>query len=216
MASIDLATLAAYKARYEIDDADTTRDAAITQYLTDASRAIIEHTRREFAPAVGSATRRFELKWHPEFGWWIDFNDGPDACDCRSVSGVTVDPLATAQAVDSASWQLLPISGEHQDFGPVYTELQLSSYLAPTPTSQFKFGTITVDVTGAWGFSAIPEDVSRLCCVTVRTWLNAGAPIDGSYWQDARESQPVPPAGWELPPPVLRGLQRYLKDGGAY
>lgn len=215
--ALDLITAGNYKTRYEIADTDTARDNALALAITDASRTIMDEVRREFAPAVASAKRRFALGWHPEFGWWLDFDSFQGPCDCRSVSAVTVDPDDTATVVVSSDWKLLPVGGDCQDGSgnAIFTELQLSSYLAMTPTSLFKFGTIEIDVTGAWGFAAVPEDVQEACFITVREWMHNGAPADNTYWQDAREGQPIAPASWGIPPAALRKLSNWRKNGGA-
>ena len=160
MAAQDLCSLADVKTALEITDAQ--RDTLITALITQASLAIMNDCDREFAPATASATRRFQIDD-------LSLNLAP--FDLRSTTAVTLNPETTSPITLNATtdYQLKPIGSPSGTF----TTIRFSSLLTALYASQtvFSFGYALCDISGAWGFSAVPINVNRACVITVGSWL---------------------------------------------
>lgn len=159
MAAQDLVTLSDVKTFLEVTDTD--RDTLIAAAITRASEAIMGEVDREFAPATASATRRFRVDS-------LQVNLAP--YDLRSTTTVTLNPETTSPQTLTAGtdFELLPVGAP----SGTYTSLRFSALLASLfSTTAFAFGHALVDISGAWGFSAVPPDVQQACLVTVGSWL---------------------------------------------
>lgn len=160
MAAQDLVTLAEVKTALEITD--SSRDTLIAQLITQASSACINEAGREFAPATASATRRFRVD---------SFTVNLCPYDLRSVTTVVLNPEGTSPSTLAATtdYQLLPIGAPSGTF----TSLAISKVLAAMWSSQtsFFFGYALLDISGAWGFASVPDDVKRAAIITVGSWL---------------------------------------------
>lgn len=142
--------------------ADTSRDALIASLIPAASAAIMNEVDREFAPATTSATRRFRVDGRV-------VNLAP--FDLRTVTTAVINPETsspTTLAV-TADYQLEPVGAP----SGTYTSLALSAWLASLYASNtlYAFGYALLDITGAWGFAAVPADVNRACVLTVGSWM---------------------------------------------
>src|SRR5262245_47483090 len=163
MAAQDLCTLPDVRAALEVPTADTKRDTLISSYITRASDALMNEVDREFAPATGSATRRFEIT-----GFYLSLSP----YDLRTVSSFVLNPEGTSPQtlVAGTDYELRPIGSPSGTFGSVRFSNLLTSLASQTA---FSFGHALCDINGAWGFSAVPEDVKQAALLTVAAWLRA-------------------------------------------
>lgn len=158
MAAIDLTTRAAVRTFLQKPAADTNQDALIDTLITAASRAIGNYAQREFVPTA-SATRQFLLRG----GYTLDLAP----YDLRTVTTITLDPdlpVAEQTTLTTADYKLRPkpaVDGTYQ-------QIRLNVTPRDTPG---KPSDREVAISGAWGFAAIPEDVSDACIKTVAIWL---------------------------------------------
>lgn len=158
----DLCTLTDVRVALEIPATDTSRDPLISSLITAASGAIMLECEREFAPVTASATRRFRID-----SWVMSLAP----YDLRTVSSFVLHPESSSPITLTAGtdYNLEPVTSKTG----TYTSVQFSAYLASLPSSQtaFSFGYALCDITGAWGFASVPEDVQRACVITVASWL---------------------------------------------
>jgi hypothetical protein len=156
----DLCTLANVKEGLETSE--TTRDALIQTLITAASVAIMQDTGREFAPATASATRRLQVD-----GYIVSL----EPYDLRTVTTATLHPESSSPTVLAANtdYQLVPVVAPDG----VYQAVKISGYQVLLSDTAFKYGYALLDIAGAWGFSAVPLDVTRACVETVRAWVRA-------------------------------------------
>src|SRR6266404_4414740 len=174
MAAIDLCALADVKNSMEPAITTNARDTIIQTAITAASRRIMSWCDREFAPATGAATRRFpvDVTQNPNGGFVADLAP----YDLRSVSAVSLHPESTAPIALSAGngdYALEPVPNPDGTF----YRFRVSPYFSMISSFADKFNYALLDITGAWGFTSVPEDVNRACVLTVRSWIrqNPGA-----------------------------------------
>lgn len=203
MAAQDLCTLSDVRAALEIPASDTSRDTLISTLISQASDAIIDDASREFAPATATATRRFRVD---------GFNLNLEPYDLRTATTVVLHPEGTSPQTLTAGtdYQLLPIGAP----SGTYTSLELSAVLAAiaSSTTAFNFGYALLDITGAWGFAAVPPAVSRACIVTVASWLrkDVTALLDAAEFTDQGLS-PTFPTTLEIPRNAKALYDPYLR-----
>lgn len=159
MAAQDLTTLSAVRSFLQKPVADTAQDTIIGSLITRASDAIMRYTQREFAPITASTARTF---LSDERGYL-----SLSPYDLRSVTLVRMDTdTASPVTLTTDEYRLRPVpSGSG-----TYTHVLLN------PTSghpSTRFADRTIEITGAWGFAAIPTDVEHACILTVAEWLRA-------------------------------------------
>ncbi len=201
MAAQDLCTLADVRAALELPTADTSRDALISTLITQTSEAIMADTGREFAPATSSATRRFRVD-RPKINL--------EPFDLRTVSTVTLHPEGTSPVtLTTSDYQLTPVGAP----SGTYTSVTLSVLSSLYSQTAFGFGYALIDISGAWGFAAVPEDVKRAAVLTVSSWLRRdvmsfalSSEIDLS-----RGLAPALPAGFAIPSDARRLLGPYYR-----
>src|SRR5262245_18909901 len=162
MAAQDLCTLPDVRAALEVPTADTKRDTLISSYITRASDALMNEVDREFAPATGSATRRFEIT-----GFYLSLSP----YDLRTVSSFVLNPEGTSPQtlVAGTDYELRPIGSPSGTFGSD----RFSGLLILASQTVFTFDHALCDITGAWGFASVPEDVKQAAILTVAAWLRA-------------------------------------------
>lgn len=203
----DLCTVADVKTSFEPAISSTARDTLIQTLITPASVEMMKYAERQFAPATASATNRFtiDLDQNPDGGWIADLAP----YDIRTVTSVTLHPEATSPTtVTAADYALEPIG----NFDGVYYKLRLSPYLSMISAFSMRFGEAQVDITGAWGFAAVPVDVKRLCVLTVKAWMRQNpAAYAFPDMQPMEQVQPESPATFMLPGAVLAGLSHYKR-----
>lgn len=205
MATYDLTTIDAVKEAITLPDNDTDLDTTLPNLISQASLAIMEWTKREFAPVTIEA-RTFQLD-----GYHVDFSPG----DLQSATQVRLHPETTSPTVlGSGQYMLKPVGAARG----MYTSMDLSNYLAITSNTMFQFGYAIIEVTGTWGFPSVPNDVVRACNVTVASWLTRSAPgSSGAYGIPAssaagattfRNDWHIPWAACKLLSPYKRGSAR--------
>lgn len=176
LAAYALVTLEAAKSRLSVVDDD--RDEALEGLINEVSRAILQATGREYAPPV-TATRTVGIK------------NGSSTIDlypyeARSVSSVTIAAGTDDEYVVAAGdWQLAPITNPDG----IYDRIVLASGISVSS----QFGAVPVEVTGAWGWSAVPADVQGWVLEIVEDrWKQ-----DFAFYADANgdfNSNPIEPA----------------------
>lgn len=163
MAASDLTTPAAVRAFLQVPSGETEQDAITATLISAASRAIMRHTQREFAPPATGKTREFE---------------NPAARACRD--GLTVD--TSTAFLDLAPYDLRAFTSADgsSDDGVSWTAIDRTSIrLYPRPAADgvytaLRLSSVSYDlvrVTGDWGWDSVPEDVEQACVLTVAVWL---------------------------------------------
>lgn len=160
---IDLTDLEAVRVFLQKEDIATGQDDVIQSLITAASRAIRERFQREFVidPSAPVNTRRFIF----------DMAEGRldlEPYDLQTVATVKLDPQ-DAGGTTLTQWSDFIVQPEPKRHG-VYTSIKL---LPPILVqSNWRRGTTRVlDITGTWGFPAIPQDVAHWTRVVVAAWL---------------------------------------------
>ena len=154
-----LTTVAAV--RDYLQKSDNGQDHIITDLITRASAVITAYCAREFTPA-GTATRRF-----PVSGRLLDLTP----YDLRSTTGAVLNPESPSPTplARDVDYVLAPVNGT---IGGTYVQIRLSAYLVTTSSALAqRFGFAYLDVTGAWGMTAVPPDVEQACIDTVAGWM---------------------------------------------
>lgn len=202
MAAQDLCTLADVK--QALETTESSRDALINTLITQASDAIIDETSREFAPATASATRRFRVD---------TLNVSLEPYDLRTATTVTLHPESSSPQVLAAAtdYQLLPIGA----LSGTFMSLELSAYLASLYSSETvsRFGYALLDIAGAWGFTAVPENVKRAAVLTVSSWLRRDV-MSFALSADVeigRSLAPSLPSGFAIPADALKLLEPFYR-----
>lgn len=147
-----LCTLAQVREFMQKKAIDTGQDALLLAQINRISRAIMNWTEREFAPASSGVTRSFRI--NPGLNGFVELAP----YDLRLATAITVTsdngaaPLTLAQFTE---WEygLLTTDG-------TYTELMIDIY--KTSTRRF-WPTLTI--TGDWGFTTVPDDVVQAAIV---------------------------------------------------
>jgi hypothetical protein len=152
------ATLAELKARLGIGD--TVDDNMLTDALNTASREIEQHTRRIFTATTAGTARVFEAT-----DWWqLDFGDFHDL--------TTLATLATdgdGNGVYETTWastdyELNPVNGDgYPEARPYETIRAIGTHTFPVPASTGAVRRHLVQVTGTWGWSAVPAAIKETC-----------------------------------------------------
>lgn len=165
----DLTTIDAVKTAMQISGGDTSFDDILPGYITQASVAIMEYCKREFAPVV-TTTRRFKVD---------NYRCELSPYDLQSASAVVLHPeTSSPYSLVSGQYMLKPINPVRG----VYTSIQFSGFLVIISQTLMQFDFALVDITGTWGFPSIPEDVKRATTITVASWLTRSAPgASGQY-----------------------------------
>jgi hypothetical protein len=213
MATIDLCTLADVKTELEISS-DTSRDSVIESVITGASRAIHRLTEREFkTEAVGSTTRRFELR-----SLYLDLNP----YDISSTSALTVslhpETATPVSLTATTDFQLQPTTRT-----TTYQAIRISaetSNLFNSDTAR-NFGYSLVDVTSAsWGFTVVPEDVKRAAviavCANLDRRLDAYALAANELVDIEAGIQPQRQPAFSIPMASMVLLNPYRRQVGAF
>ncbi len=205
----DLCAIADVKQSMEPGMATNNRDPLIQVLITSASLKIMQWCDREFAPATTSATRRFTvpLDDDPLNGWVVDLAPS----DLRTVTAMSLHPESAAPIALTAAnfdFALEPVG----NVDGVFYQVRLSPYLSMTSTFAYRFGYAQVDITGAWGFAAVPEVVKRACVLTVRSWLRQNPAAYAFPDQNPAEGvQPEAEATYQLPGGAKLMLDHYKR-----
>jgi len=132
---------------------DTVDDIKIERAITAASRAIDNHCERRFWQFTGA--RLFDTCDQ----WILDIDD--------LVSVTTLKTDAAGDGTYETTWavgdyQLLPLNpAAAPELRPYDKILAVAGQTFPSPTGRGRVG--LVEITGVWGWPAIPEAVSQAC-----------------------------------------------------
>src|SRR5262245_23155743 len=205
MAAQDLCTLSDVRQALELPSSDTSRDTLISSYITRASETIMNETDREFAPVTASATRRFRV----------------DGCllslapyDLRTVATFTLNPESTSPQVLVAGtdYELLPVGSPSGTF----TSVRFSGLLTSLYASQtvFSMGHALCDISGAWGFAAVPEDIKQAAILTTSSWLRrdvTALALAADAVSEGRLLAPSIPSSFSIPRDAERLLDPFYR-----
>lgn len=154
-----LTDLESFREHAQISDAtDTAQDALIETLINSVSHAIMVYTNREFVPP-DPATKARSFRYNG--GGVLDLAP----YDVRSVTQVRVDTdTSNPTTLSSDHYRLVPITAPDG----VYTQLHLRSVrVGLTTTEEFPVFRV-VEVTGTWGFAAVPANVELAANITIQ------------------------------------------------
>lgn len=159
MAAGDLCSLSEVRSFLQKTGGDTAQDTIIQSLITRASAAISRHAERQFAPTETATTHTFEHEFNRD--GFVDLAP----YDLRTVTSVQIDTdTGTAGTLGTSEWRLFP----QPPADGVYTAIRL----VPTTRGGWsRFRHVQIQITGDWGFAAVPEDVKHCAIVTTAIWL---------------------------------------------
>lgn len=197
MASTDLCTLSEVRSFLQKPNTDTGQDAIISSLISRASLAIMRYCDREFAPATTAAVRKFE--WHPNSPF-VDLAP----YDVRTVTLLRLDSdQSSPTTLTTDEYRLWPRPSRDG----TYQALRLRPTSIVSPSWQFP-DVREVEVTGNWGFTAIPEDVKHTALVTVATWLRRDVAAFSQTFNLSEDRVERPEF---LPSAIARQLDQYKR-----
>lgn len=188
----DLCTLVQYKTAIGAQTAGG-RDEMIQDAITAASALLAVTYEREWvAPDPAVLTRRFAV---------VDGVIDLAPYDARAIDSIVLDPDGAGTTVAPSDIQVLPLPSVHG----VITHLELTDSSTATGVA---------DVTGTWGFAAVPQIVQRACIETVRAMTRADPGRYGAGMSDdARPGDAAPPGTYAIPPVVRQWLDPFRRYG---
>ncbi len=178
MAAIDLCTLAEVRGFLAYRTGWTDRDPILADLITRASQTIIREVGREFAPASNNLVRTFPVNVRRDYDTGCDDMIPRDRWDnvvvslrpydLRAATQIRLHPESTTPTVLAAGdYALQPIGSEFGTFRSVV----LSRGVTVWSDLASQFGYAQVEITGNWGFAAVPDDVKQACIETVASWM---------------------------------------------
>ncbi len=187
-ADFDLTTAAAV--RDLLQDEDSIPDGTLQTMITAASRSIIDHCRREFAPATTAAeTRNFLAR-----GSFLDLAP----YDLRG------EPESVTLFADLAEGDQVVLEAGQYRVRPIPAPNGVKQWLELHGRRDGEVCEVAVE--GQWGFAQVPEDVAYWCGITVLIWSrNDISAFSTAYSVDEGRLQ-KPEA---LPAAVRYGLRGY-------
>lgn len=142
----DYVTLAAQKIYMRIDPADTVDDADLVVAITASSRAIDDHTNRQFGQINPAAPRVYTASWNARRCRWV-----VDIDDLQDIAGLLVQLAAGPVDV----FTLEPVNAVLD--GLAFTRLVIDPASINKPTGKANEFTITAK----WGWTAFPVPVTQ-------------------------------------------------------
>lgn len=197
----DLCTVEDVRSFLQKQDADSEQDLILAALIGRASVAIMRYTEREFAPAGDpGVARKFEL-----CDEWYDTILSLAPYDLQTATAVKLDTdLASAVTLTAEEYRLMPRPARDG----VYNRIRLRPQTASSSTW---FGDIReVEITGTWGFPAVPEDVRHAAVVTVADWFRRDVAAFSTTFNLDTGALDVPQA---VPRSVLPVLDAYRRMG---
>lgn len=158
MAAGDLCSLSDVRSFLQKGGGDTAQDTIISSLITRASAAISRHAERQFAPTETATTHTFEHEFNRD--GFVDLAP----YDLRTVTLIQIDTDTSAVTVPASDYRLFP----QPPADGVYTALRLNPKGRGSASS---FRHAQIQITGDWGFAAVPEDVKHCAIVTTAIWL---------------------------------------------
>lgn len=204
----DLCTLADVRLQLQKPVGDTDQDALITNLITAASRAIHQWTGRQFIADTVPSTRTVPI------GGYFRARLVP-------TGDLTTTPTSVLViAEDGTTTATLTVATDTQ---PLYADspFTITPMFGWQPVTGLRLrdsaGTIRatdqLQVTGTYGFPAVPEDVQRACITTVALWMRRDVQAFSTTYSVDEGRLERPEA---LPSQVMRMLGPYrLRPGMA-
>ena len=159
LATNALCSLNDVRAFLQKDAADTEQDPIIESLIDRASEAIINYCGREFAPAAAATKRTFRYRG----GNMLDLAP----YDLQSATLVEIDTETssptTLVADDDYTFEPFPARDG------VYQWMEIPNHTVDAGCHAKGFR--EVEITGTWGYAAVPADVKHAAIVTVVTWM---------------------------------------------
>lgn len=185
-------------------------DTKLAELVTRASAAIEAWTQRQLGP-VASATHRFEI-WPGD--WRVDLCPR----ELRTATTVTLNPGDTDEVVlAAADYDLNPVEGAHgsTSAAPTYLTLFVARDVLVESERSRRFGRGVVQIAGAWGLAATPDDVVQACALTAAAWSDRAVDAYDLSPQpaDPRASLPSTARGFSIPEGARRLLDPYRRLG---
>lgn len=198
MAAYDLCTLTEVRAFLQKQTPDTGQDTIINSLISRASLAIMRYADREFAPVdAGPTARKFE--WHPAAPL-LDLAP----YDLRSATLIRLDSdQTTPTTLTTDDYRLWP----RPNRDGTYQAIRLRPYHIASPSWQFP-DVREIEVTGSWGFAAIPEDVKHVAITTVAIWLRRDVSAFSTTFNITEDRVERPEF---LPSAIARQLDQYKR-----
>lgn len=195
---VDLTDLAAVRSFLQTPAGDVAQDAVIGQLITAASTEIERVFAREFHDAGEGVTRQLEIDARQSRIELAPY-------DLRTATTLRIDADTATPATLTAGtdYRLLPVSKEHG----VWSALRLFSLPATAGASSARR---VLEITGNWGFPAVPADVRHWCNVTVAEWLRKDVAAFSSVFNLSTDQVDRPAM---LPQSVIAGLGHYRRMG---
>lgn len=168
----DYVTAAELKAYIRVTD--TVDDAEIAVAITAASRAIDDHTNRQFGKVAAPEARRYSARYDYERCRWV-----VDIDDLATVSGFTA---VVTNVGNLDSYDLEPVNAIQK--GMVWTRLVVKTDSTATPTGDAN----EIAITAPWGWPTVPVPVTQAGRLQASRFLSrrespygiAGSPDQGS------------------------------------
>lgn len=138
--------------------ADTANDEDLAEIIRDVTTDILGHTGREFVGTPGDVTRTFDAEW-----------TGPTLYIPGGIRSITTLGYATGDQPDSGGtystitsgyYYLRPLAHDRTSGWPA-TRLELASGY------YFHAGRSTVQITGTFGWAAVPPDIAGIAAAVV-------------------------------------------------
>jgi hypothetical protein len=169
---------------------------------------IARHCGRQFAPAEDSATHRFRLRPDSTHDGLYMLDLAP--YDLRAATLVQLHPETSGPVTLVADRDYTTEPANPRD--GVHTSLSLWPVpVTWTSTAAINFGYVNVDITGAWGFEEVPEDVRQACILAVTGALRENVQAFGGAIQPNSIGEGVNDA-IALAPGVRGLLARYQRN----
>lgn len=151
----DLCTLSDVRAMMQFGDGETEQDTILSVLITRASKAISRYSQREFVNR-GPLSRRFD--WQPG-RTLLDLAP----FDLRAATAVALVTPDGSTPIAPGDYQL----GPNPSVDGVYRIVRLR----PEVRYLGAGGILpALEITGTWGFPAIPDDIIQAAVATVVTW----------------------------------------------
>jgi len=193
----DLVSLSQAREFLQKQSVDTSQDSVLQNVVSRASVAIMRYTEREFAPNSTSATRTFEAEIVGQT--WVSLAP----YDVQSVSSVQIDTDVSAITLGSAEYRLWPQPAADG----VYSAIRLMPLSMAVTAIPWRHRQI--QITGVWGFPAVPVDVQHWTLVTVTEWMRKDVAAFSTTYSLAEDKVDRP----EMIPSAARaGLDLWKRD----
>lgn len=194
-AATDLCTLSEVRERRGTRPNDVDQDPLVQRVIASVSAAITEEYEREFTPTA-AATRTFEHD--PADNGLLSVTP----FDLRTITQLRVDvDAASPTTLTSGDYRLGPRPSKHG----TYNTLRFRPTMIFTSTI---WGITLVEITGAWGFAAIPDNVREAAIVSavhnLRTSVGQYSIADGAGGETRYERAEIPQAAHDILAPFRR------------